>query len=235
MKVREMVSDRKREKHRIYGQSLQRSVLKLTTMLVLAIATATAIVFIPAAGSLKGERGLLNKALGEGMTGTSAGKEMALRVIDQRFQTPSETDDLLRNIPPVDVWVLNDPFYPLMGEVGTLRKKDGALSSKQWQIIGFPEYETEGGTTTTTPTTTPTSPTPVTSSLPQNVVLVKDIYEVRGIKYATIKVNDQTYDKLKPGSEFANVFRVMEIKDNSVVLQCGDEVIEIPENQIRKV
>jgi hypothetical protein len=118
--------------------------------------------------------------------------------------------------------------------VGTLQKKEGTLSSKQWQMLGFPQYETGGGTTPA-PTTTPTSPTPVTSSLPQNVVLVKDIYEVRGIKYATIKVNDQTYDKLKPGSEFANVFKVMEIKDGSVVLQCGDEVVEIPENQIRKV
>jgi len=216
------------------GSALDGRAFKLASLVTLAMAIAFAFVLVPGAGTLRGDRALVSKALGEGLSGKGGYRDMAMRVIDQRFQAASETEELLRNIPPVDVWVLNDPFYPLMGEVGTLQKKEGTLSSKQWQMLGFPQYETGGGTTPA-PTTTPTSPTPVTSSLPQNVVLVKDIYEVRGIKYATIKVNDQTYDKLKPGSEFANVFKVMEIKDGSVVLQCGDEVVEIPENQIRKV
>ncbi|MEJ5185514.1 MAG: hypothetical protein WHT46_00330 [Candidatus Geothermincolales bacterium] len=234
------MSGKQRPESRTSGENIKRigilsnPMLKLASMITVAMAIAFAIAMIPGIGTLKGDKALVSKALGDDATLAGGHREMAVRVMDQRFQASSETEDLLRNIPVVDVWVLNDPFYPLMGEIGTLQKKDGTLSSKQWQMLGFPEYETESGTTTA-PTTTPTSPTPVTSGLPQNVVLVKDIYEVRGIKYATIKVNDQTYDRLKPGSEFANVFKVMEIKESSVVLQCGDEVLEIPENQVRKI
>lgn len=163
--------------------------------------------------------------------------DLAARVLDQKFQIHmEEMDQQMGEIPYVEVWVLNDPFYPLMGEVGSLRSEDGTLSSKEWQMLEFPDYEAaESGEVAPTPVAPP-SALPVTTGVPERVVLVEEIYEIRGIRYARIKVNDDTYDKLKAGSEFAEVFKVTEIKDDQTVLVlCGDETYELKVDQLRKI
>jgi len=163
---------------------------------------------------------------------------LTARVVEQNFQIHmEEMDQQTGEIPYVEIWVLNDPFYPLMGEVGDLRASDGTLSNKEWQMLGYPDYEMETGTTTTAPVSSaPTSSLPVTTGVSERVVIVEEIYEMRGILYTDIKVNDVTYDKLKAGSEFADVFVVREIVDEqSVVLLCGDETYELKVNQLRKI
>ncbi len=67
---------------------------------------------------------------------------LASRVVEQKFQIHmEEMDQQMGEIPYVEVWVLNDPFYPLIGEVGDLRNSEGTLSSKEWQMLGYPDYE----------------------------------------------------------------------------------------------
>lgn len=162
---------------------------------------------------------------------------MASRIVEQKFQVHMEEgEQQLGEIPYVEIWVLNDPFYPLMGTVGDLRSSDGNLANKEWHMLGFPDYEQAGTTSGSAPAGSPPSSLPVTTSVPQRVVLLKDIYEIRGIKYADIKVNDNTYTKLKAGSEFGEIFKVQEIKDaGTVVIICGDETYELKKNELRKV
>ena len=84
--------------------------------------------------------------------------------------------------------------------------------------------------------TTAFRPTSALAGVPERVVIVEEIYEIRGIRYAKIKVNDNTFDKLKAGSEFAEVFRLTEIKDDQTVLiLCGDETYELKVDQLRKI
>jgi hypothetical protein len=163
---------------------------------------------------------------------------LASRVVEQKFQIHmEEMDQQMGEIPYVEVWVLNDPFYPLIGEVGDLRSSEGTLSSKEWQMLGYPDYEAAASATTGAPASpAPTGTLPVTTSVPQRVVLVQSIYEMRGIRYVDIKVNDLTYDKLKAGSDFAEVFRLQEIVDGeTVIVLCGDETYELKVNQLRKI
>jgi len=163
--------------------------------------------------------------------------ELAGRVLDQKFQIHmEEMDQQMGEIPYVEVWVLNDPFYPLMGEVGSLRSEDGTLSSKEWQMLEFPDYEAVEAEEGVPAPVAPPSTLPVTTGVPERVVMVEEIYEIRGIRYARIKVNDNTFDKLKAGSEFADVFKVTEIKDDQTVLVlCGDETYELKVDQLRKI
>jgi len=66
--------------------------------------------------------------------------------------------------------------------------------------------------------------------------MVQEIYEIRGIRYAKIKVNDNSYDRLKAGSDFGDVLRVQEIKDDqTVVVLCGDENYELKVGELRKI
>jgi len=162
---------------------------------------------------------------------------LTARVVEQNFQIHmEEMDQQTGEIPYVEIWVLNDPFYPLMGDVADLRSEEGTLSGKQWQMLGFPDYDIEEGTTTSAPVSSaPTGALPVTTDV-QRVVMVEEIYEIRGIRYADIKVNDVTYDKLKAGSEFADVFRVQEIVDGETVkVLCGDESYDLKVEQLRKI
>ncbi|MBN2027768.1 MAG: hypothetical protein JW854_13510 [Actinobacteria bacterium] len=162
---------------------------------------------------------------------------LTARVVEQNFQIHmEEMDQQTGEIPYVEIWVLNDPFYPLMGEVGDLRDEDGTLSSKEWQMLGFPDYEFEQEGSTTAPvSSTPTSTLPVTTGV-QRVAMVEEIYEIRGILYVDIKVNDVTYDKLKAGSEFAEVFMVQEIvNERTVRVLCGDETYDLEVGQLRKI
>lgn len=162
-------------------------------------------------------------------------RSLASRMVEQKFQIHmEEMEQQPGEIPYVEVWVLNDPFYPLMGEVGTLRESSGNLASKEWQMLGFPNYEQ--GTTTGAPVASAPSATPVTAGVTQRAVMLTGIYEIRGIRYADIKVNDTRYEKLKAGSTFAEIFKIQEIKDEqTVVLTCGDEVYELKVNQLRKI
>jgi hypothetical protein len=181
-----------------------------------------------------------------GREGTDSGidsKALSARVLEQKFQIHmQESDQGMGEIPYVEVWVLNDPFYPLMGEAANLRASDGVLSSKEWQMLGFPNYEIPTPTSSSSSsssTSTSTSSGVTTSTAAQStqrVVMVQEIYEMRGIRYAIIKVNDSSYDKLKAGSDFADVLRVKEIKDNqTVVVLCGDEIYELKLGELRKI
>ena len=192
-----------------------------------------------------GARGNDKTTLSQAMLGDSTDVDIdsegvAARVVEQKFQIHmEEVDQQMGEIPYVEVWVLNDPFYPLIGEVADLRSEDGTLSSKEWQMLGYPNYEdieeaeSQGGAPAPS---SPPSALPVTTGVPQRVVLVEEIYEIRGIRYADIRVNDGSYDKLKAGSEFAEVFRIQEIKDDeTVIVLCGDETYELKVNQLRKI
>jgi hypothetical protein len=168
-------------------------------------------------------------------------EDLAARVVEQKFQVHAqESDQSAGEIPSVEVWVLNDPFYPIIGKVANLRSNKGTLAGKEWQMLGFPKYETgtSGGTSGTSSTnqTSSNSTASVSATSAQKVVLVEEIYETRGIKYGKIKVNDTTYDRLKAGSDFADVFKVLEIKDDqTVVVMCGDEQYELRVGQLRKI
>lgn len=191
-------------------------------------------------GAAQDEDSTLSQAMlpgGEQLEIDSQG--LTARVVEQKFQIHmEETDQQAGEIPYVEIWVLNDPFYPLMGEVGDLRREEGALSSKEWQMLGFPDYTAvEEGTTTGAPaSSSPTGSLPVTTGVTQHVVMVEEIYELRGIRYADIKVDDVTYDKLKAGSEFAEVFRLQEITgERTLTVLCGDETYELEVKQLRKI
>jgi len=229
----------------IHGREMEDSSLKSHVQLLVGLAIALIIVAVLVIsvnpGASGDEEALLSQALLAEKTELEIDSEgLAARVVDQKFQIHmEEMDQQTGEIPYVEIWVLNDPFYPLMGEVADLRKPEGTLESKEWQMLGFPDYVAaeESGTTTGAPASSaPTSSLPVTTSVPERVVLVETIYGIRGIRYADIKVNDSSYDKLKAGSEFAEVFRVQEIKDGqTVVVLCGDETYELKVNQLRKV
>ncbi|MBC7246632.1 MAG: hypothetical protein H5T73_02470 [Actinobacteria bacterium] len=211
---------------------------RLLLGLALTLIVVVSLVLAAEPGAERAGRTTLSQAMLSGrgtMELDSSG--LASRVVEQKFQIHmEEMDQQMGEIPYVEVWVLNDPFYPLMGEVGTLRENSGNLAGKEWQMLGFPNYEEGGGTTTGAPVTSAPSAVPVTTDVNQRVVMVTDIYEMRGIRYADIKVNDNKYQKLKAGSEFADVFKVQEIKDTStLVLVCGDEAYELKVNQLRKI
>ncbi len=235
-----MRDDARREKRTRKASSLEGSQIRLLMGMALALTVMTVLVMAVDPGSGRGRSSLSQAVLsGRGELSLNS-REMASRVVEQKFQIHTqEAEQQPGEIPYVEVWVLNDPFYPLMGEVGNLLQNSGDIASKEWQMLGFPNYQT--GTTTTgtatgAPVTSAPSATPVTTGLSQHVVMVTDIYEIRGIRYADIKVNDTRYEKLKAGSTFAEVFKVQEIKDEqTVVFTCGDESYELKVNQLRKI
>ncbi|RJP30345.1 MAG: hypothetical protein C4536_09915 [Actinobacteria bacterium] len=227
------------ERDGVIDISLAKNYLRLLIGLSLALGMIAVLIMANNPGAKANEKTMLSQALLSDRVDLQIdSEELASRVVDQKFQIHmEEMDQQMGEIPYVEIWVLNDPFYPLMGEVGDLRSNEGTLSGKEWQMLGFPDYEAvESGTTTGAPAGSPTSSLPVTTDVTQRVVLVEEIYEMRGIMYADIKVNDTTYDKLKAGSEFAEVFRLQEIKDGKTALVlCGDESYELQVNQLRKI
>ncbi len=222
------------------GRDIARARIRMLAGMALAMVVLAVLVVSAKPGAQGGENVMLSQALLSDNQEVDIDSEgLAARVVEQKFQIHmEEMDQQAGEIPYVEVWVLNDPFYPLMGEVGDLRDSDGVLASKEWQMLGFPDYEpVEGQATTGAPVSSaPTGSLPVTTSVTERVVMVQEIYEIRGIRYAKVKVNDQTYDKLKAGSDFGDVFRVQEIKDDqTVTVLCGDEVYELKVNQLRKI
>lgn len=231
-----------RESTRESGQArgnLGAEKVRLLACIALALSVIAVLLVTVEPGSREWQGGALSHAiLSDGNEVDLDSVGLASRMVEKKFQIHTqEAEQQPGDIPYVEVWVLNDPFYPLLGEVGTLREESGELASKEWKMLGFPNYEeATSGTTTGAPVTSAPSATPVTTGITQRAVMVTDIYEMRGIRYADIKVNDTRYEKLKAGSTFAEVFRVQEIKDEqTVVLTCGDEVYELKLNQLRKL
>lgn len=221
------------------GETVPLDRVRLLVGMAVALVILTVLVIAANPGAKDKNDAALSQAMLSGRSQLEIDTDgLTARVVEQNFQIQmEEMDQQTGEIPYVEIWVLNDPFYPLMGDVGDLRDTEGTLSSKEWQMLGYPDYTTETGTTTSAPApSTPTSSLPVTTGVTERVVMVEEIYEIRGILYADIKVNDVTYDKLKAGSEFADVFVVREITgDQSVVLLCGDETYELKVNQLRKI
>lgn len=222
------------------GEERGQRALRLIVGLGVAVIVMTALIISFGSAKNGGGNAVLSQAmLSERPQLEIDSQGLASRVVEQKFQVHmEEADQGIGEIPYVEIWVLNDPFYPLMGETNDLRKDSGTLSSKEWQMLDFPNYEeAEEATTTGAPApSAPPSSTPVTTGITQRVVLVESISEIRGIKYATIKVNDTTYDMLKAGSEFGEVFKLQEIRDaQTVVVVCGDEEYELKVDQLRKI
>lgn len=217
-----------------YNPTEQRAYLLAGLALALLVVTVLVMSVNPGARG-KGEAALSQAMLSGGKGLEIDSRALASRVVEQKFQAGTEeTEKQLAEIPYVELYVLNDPFYPLMGEAASLKETSGVLAGKQWQMLGFPSYEEQPATGA--PTTAPTGALPVTTELSQRVVMVTSVYEIRGIRYADIKVNDTKYEKLKAGSEFASVFKVQEIRgDQTVVVVCGDESYELKVNQLRKI
>ncbi|OFW55643.1 MAG: hypothetical protein A2Y75_05515 [Candidatus Solincola sediminis] len=228
---------RKRESKR--PATIHISHIRLLSGITLAMIVTVVLIMSLNPGTARQERAVLAGAmLSEGTELNIDSSGIASRIIEENFQIHmQEADQESGEIPYVEVWVLNDPFYPLMGELGSLRSAEGTLSGKEWQMLGFPDYTQDtGGSTGTSAASQASSAATVTTSASENVVVVESIYEVRGIRYAIIKVNDTSYDRLKTGSAFAEVFKVQEIRDNQTVLVlCGDETYELKVNQLRKI
>ncbi len=219
------------------ARRLQRIRLLAGMAISLVVLAVLVVAFKP--GTTQGEDSSLSQAMLSGRQQLEIDPEgLTARVVEQNFQIHmEEMDQQAGEIPYVEIWVLNDPFYPLMGEVGDLRSEDGTLPNKEWQMLGFPDYDLDTGTTTgAPPASAPKGSLPVTTGVTQHVVIVAEIYEIRGIRYADIKVDDVTYDKLKAGSEFAEIFRVQEITaERTVTVMCGDETYELEVEQLRKI
>lgn len=158
------------------------------------------------------------------------------RTIEQHFNIQLVESSYPGEIPYSDVWVLNDPFMPLMGDVGALVDNEGTLDSKLGLILNRDLDEGTAGSSTA-PTTTPSSTVPVTAEVSSGqVILVQDIFESRGIKYAKIKVGDTSYENIKAGVSFGNNYKIVEFKSSTVlVLMCGDETYELQKGQLRRI
>lgn len=230
---------RKRSKRNSLKEIIPVGSIRLLMGMALALLVLTVLILAVEPGGDRDDKAVLSHALlSERAEVNIDSEDLAARVLEQRFQIHmEEMDQQMGEIPYVEVWVLNDPFYPLIGEVGTLRNEEGTMSGKEWQMLEFPDYdELADATGGSLAPAAPPSTLPVTTGVPQRVVIVEEIYEIRGIRYARIKVNDNTFDKLKAGSEFAEVFRVTEIKDDeTVIVICGDETYELKVDQLRKI
>ncbi len=219
-------------------------------VLVLASVITLTLTALPSAGkgrdslartmSLSGEESLEIK-----------GVSLAERAIEQKYQIHmEETTAQAGDIPYEDVWALNDPFFPLIGDPGTLSDDTGTLDSKLAHILGRPVPQTPatvqldaGGNPITGTTPGPTGTTGITgttvgttSMQSGNVLLVEQITESRGIMYARIKVGSQVYDNIRAGTAFADIYEIAEFKDyQTVVILCGDERYELQVGQLRRI
>ncbi len=218
----------------------------LSGVLVLASLITLMLTVLPAAGrgrdslvgamSLSGESSLEIK-----------GVSLAERAIDQKYQIHlQESTAMAGDIPADQVWVLNDPFFPLIGSPGTLTDDEGTLDSKLAHMLGRPKpvapitQQLDAGgnlTSGSTGTTTGTGATVgITQAQSGNVVLVEQITESRGIMYARIKVGNQEYDNVRAGTAFADIYKIAEFKDyQTVVILCGDERYELQVGQLRRI
>ncbi|MHB8781389.1 MAG: hypothetical protein ACYC55_08395 [Candidatus Geothermincolia bacterium] len=174
------------------------------------------------------------------------GASLAERAVQQRNQIHMEESTQPGDVPYQEIWVLNDPFFPLIGNAGVLRDNEGRLDSKLGYMLRRPTPEAPttqeldpggypvGGAAPTTQTTT--GATLGLSSQKGDVVLVEEIRESRGIMYARIKVGGQTYSDVRAGVVFADTYQVSEFKDReTLILLCGDERYEMKVGQLRRI
>ncbi len=217
--------------------------LRLGGSLTLAVIVTVILIVVSGWGKEGGGNRSLSHAMaaGKGGRGEVNAQALASRAIEQKFQIQTEeTTGFTGEIPYVDVWVLNDPFMPLVGEIGTLTDGTGTLDSKLFKMLGLTPGSTplgspaEGGTVSTP---SAGGSVPRTASADSGkAVLVEDIYENRGIKYSRIKIGDVTYDRVKAGITFANNYKVVEFKGfDALVLMCGDEKYELKKGQLRRI
>jgi hypothetical protein len=227
-----------REAHGRRVKALSAAVpVRLACCLAGAVAACVACLAIASPGGGGEARRTLSGTLAPGQASRQAldARAVVSRTVEQRnniqlVENPGE-------IPYSDVWVLNDPFFPLIGEVGVLQDHSGTLDSKWAKMMGFPPIPEEGETTVTVaPETAPSSSLPRTASISGEALLVEDIYEARGIKYARIKAGDSSYDRLKAGSQFAERYKLVELKgSDTAVVMCGDERYELKKGQLRRI
>ncbi len=226
-------------------QRLKRPV-PLVGVLILASLIMILLVALPAAG--RGRDSLVStmSLSGKG-TLEIKGASLAQRAIDQKNQIHlEETTAQAGDIPAEEVWVLNDPFFPLIGDPGTLSDDTGTLDSKLAHILGRPvppspttiQLDAGGNPSITGGSTTSTTGAAVgiTSAQTGKVLLVEQITESRGIMYARIKVDSQVYDNVRAGTTFAENYKIAEFKDyQTVVILCGDERYELQVGQLRRI
>ncbi len=222
------------------GERMDRPPMTVRLACCLAAAVAACVASLAFTAPTGGEeaRRTLSGTLAPGWVSRQAldARAVVSRTVEQRNNIQLVDNPV--EIPYSDVWVLNDPFFPLIGEVGILQDHQGTLDSKWAKMMGFPPIPEEGSGSTvmTAPETAPSSSLPRTASITGEAVLVEDIYESRGIKYARIKVGDNSYDRLKAGSEFATRYKLVEFKGNdTVAVMCGDERYELKKGQLRRI
>lgn len=219
----------------------------LGSVLLLASIITLMLVVLPGAGTARDSL-VRTMSLTEQGNLEIKGVSLAERAIDQKNQIHmQESAPVAGDIPYQDVWVLNDPFFPLIGNPGTLRDDTGTLDSKLAHITGRPvppapltQSLDAGGNLTTGATGGTGGTTGATvgtmSAQTGNVLLVEQITESRGIMYARIKVGSQVYDNIRAGTAFAEVYKIAEFKDyQTVVILCGDERYELQVGQLRRI
>lgn len=226
----------------IRGEADDGSSRRIRLLSSLALALVISVIFL-AAASGNVEKGAVDRSLSQSLApGQSSGELMdpeaiVSRTVEQRFNIQLVETGYPGEIPYSDVWVLNDPFYPLMGDVGALVDNIGTLDSKLGLMLNRTISTTGTTGTTSAPTTEPSSSVPVTAGVTSGqALLVEDIYENRGIKYAKIKVGDISYDRIKAGVNFADNYKITEFKSaDTLVLMCGDETYELKKGQLRRI
>jgi hypothetical protein len=226
--------------NKLHGEADEGNSRRIRLWGSLALALVISVIFL-ATASGNVEKGAVDRSLSQSLApGQSSGQQMdpeaiISRTVEQRFNIQLVETGYPGEIPYSDVWVLNDPFYPLMGEVGALVDNQGPLDSKLGLMLNR-TISTETSPTSA-PTTEPSSSVPVTAGVTSGqAVLVEDIYENRGIKYAKIKVGDISYDRIKAGVNFADNYKITEFKSaDTLVLMCGDETYELKKGQLRRI
>lgn len=218
-------------------------------VLLLASVVTLMLTALPAAGRGRDSLVRTMSLSGEGNLEIE-GVSLAERAMEQKYQVNlQESTAQAGDIPYEEVWVLNDPFFPLIGSPGTLTDDEGTLDSKLAHILGRPkplapitQQLDAGGNlpaeTTGTPGTTGAGGATlgIMQAQPGNVLLVEQITESRGIMYARIKVGSQVYDNVRAGTAFADIYKIAEFKDyQTVVILCGDERYELQVGQLRRI
>lgn len=165
---------------------------------------------------------------------------MVTGVIKQKNQMHlQQADDDMWTISKEEVYVLNDPFYPLEGDVGVLLNESGTLELKEAMITGRLYQDlTDIYQGTFTASTGSSGKVPTTTSIGTggSVVMLEQVYQVGGVSYAKIKVANQSYDRLRPGMTFAENYQLSSIIDRETVeVMCGDEKYEIEVGVMRKI
>ena len=242
---------KKNKRYRIHRQGenkqmkVEKEGLQRKTLLAGALILATLTTFIMVGFASTGENGKSSLvsliSLKQDNNIEVKSEVIAERALKQKFQLHmQEVEQQAGIIPYVDVWVLNDPFFPLLGNPGVLIDNKGTLDSKLGKMLNRPDPEStsEGGGSTTTTTTTGAQGATFGNSSEKkgSAVLIEAITESRGIMYARIKIGSEIFDRVKAGSVISGNYKIEEFKDReSLILLCGDEKYEMKVGQLRLI